>query len=302
VIRPPYLKSGDKIAIVATAKKLEPGQIDGAMREMQSWGLGIVCGPNLYVSDRQFAGTDAQRAADLQWAIDDPQIKAVIFARGGYGTSRILDLIQWSNLLKHPKWLCGFSDLTALHCHVHQHLGMETMHSTMPIFFKDGMPNVGSESLRKSLFGLAQQTRWPAHELNRSGVASGELIGGNLSVLCSLMGSKSEVDFSGKILFLEDLTEYYYHLDRMMIQLKRAGKLQGLAALVVGQFTEMMDNPVPFGKSTEQIILDAVSDAHFPVVFNAPVGHVDKNETMVCGANVELRCSGNQVFLTSLKG
>jgi len=283
MIRPSYLNKGDKVAIVATAKKIELGQIDGAIREIKSWGLQVVIGPNLYAVDRQFAGTDDQRRQDLQWAMDEPDIKAVLFARGGYGTARILDDLNWSKFLKSPKWLCGFSDLTALHSHVNRHLQVETLHATMPIFFKDGVPNEGSESLRKALFGPESTLNWPADALNRTGSAEGELVGGNLSVLYSIMGTPSQMDFSGKLLFLEDLTENLYHIDRMIMQMKRAGHLAQLRGLIVGQFTEMTDNAVPFGKSAEEIILDAVSAYDYPVAFDAPIGHVEVNMAVFHG-------------------
>ena len=279
-MKPPHLKSGDRIAIVATAKKLEAHQIDGAIGEIESWGLEVTFGPNLYASDRQFAGTDEQRASDLQWALDDPKIKAVLFARGGYGTARIIDKINWSVFQKKPKWLCGFSDLTVLHSHVHQHLGIETLHTTVPIFFKNGTPNVGSDSLKNALFGNHKGLEWASHSLNRTGNSSGQLVGGNLSVLYSIMGTPSQMDFSGTILFLEDLTENLYHLDRMMLQMKRAGHLSKLSGLVIGQFTEMTDNPIPFGKTPEEIIFEAVSEYDYPLAFNAPIGHVEENEAV----------------------
>jgi len=286
--RPKYLKNGDTVAIVATAKKLNPTEIDGAILHIKSWGLNVICGPNLYADYNQFAGSDEQRASDLQWAIDHPEVKAVLFARGGYGTARIIDFIDWETFIKSPKWLCGFSDLTVLHSHVQNTLGIETLHSTMPIFFKDGTPNDGSESLRKTLFGEVISLHWSAHELNRAGTASGSIVGGNLSVLYSIMGTPSQMDFSGKLLFLEDLTENLYHIDRMMMQFKRAGHLSKLAGLVVGQFTEMEDNTVPFGKSADEIILDAVSEYNYPVAFDAPIGHVTKNLASVHGGNAKV--------------
>lgn len=274
------------MGVVATAKKLEPGQIDGALDHIRSWGLEVVCGSHLLSSDGIFAGTDDQRAADLQWALDDPSIRAVIFARGGYGTARIIDKIDWSMFSKQPKWLCGFSDLTVIHAHIQHNLSIESLHSTMPIFFKDGRKNAGSESLRNALFGKAQPLNWPAHDLDRNGAASGMLVGGNLSVLDSIIGSSSDGDWNGKILFIEDLTEYLYHLDRMLLQFKRAGRLKGLAGLIVGQFSEMMDNETPFGMNAYQIIRQAVEEYSFPVAFNAPIGHVSDNAAVIHGGAV----------------
>lgn len=298
LMKPPYLIKGDTVAIVATAKRLEQAQIDGAIREIESWGLKAVLGPNLYSVKDQFAGTDSQRAADFQWALDDPTIKAVVFARGGYGTARIVDRVDWSNFKKSPKWLCGFSDLTVVHSHVQRNFGIETLHSAMPIFFKDGIKNAGSESLRKALFGMHDGIEWNAHPLNRAGSAVGKIIGGNLSVLYSITGTSSQPNYADQILFLEDLTENLYRIDRMMMQLKRAGHLSQLKGLIVGQFTEMEDNAIPFGKSAEEIILDAVSEYDFPVAFNAPIGHVEHNEAVFCGRKVEMVAD---VTLTTLR-
>lgn len=285
------------MAVIATAKKLESGQIDGALDHLRSWGLEVVCGSHLFSSHGIFAGTDDERAADLQWAIDDPSIRAVIFARGGYGTARIVDKIDWSRFSKHPKWLCGFSDLTVIHAHVQHNFSVESLHATMPIFFQDGEKNAGSESLQKALFGQPQPLKWPAHELDRNGDASGVLVGGNLSVLDSIIGSSSDGDWNGKILFIEDLTEYLYHLDRMLLQFKRAGRLSGLGGLIVGQFSEMMDNDTPFGMEAYEIISQAVKEYSFPVAFNAPIGHVLNNEAVIHGGVVTLMstAAGNKL-------
>lgn len=283
---------------MATAKKIEPGQIDGAIELIESWGLHVQLGPDFYAAEHQFAGSDAHRAKALQWALDDPDIKAVLFARGGYGTARVMDALHWEAFLKHPKWLCGFSDLTVLHNHVCQQQQVETLHASMPIFFRDGTANAGSDSLRAALFGELPGLEWAANPLNRQGEATGEIVGGNLSVLCSIAGSASEVEMQGKILFLEDLTEYLYRQDRMMVQLLRSGQLAGLAGLIVGQFTEMQDNPVPFGKTAEEIILDAVKDFDFPVAFNAPIGHVEDNRAVYHGRHVQLTVSGEESSIT----
>lgn len=297
-MRPPYLQHGDTVAIVATAKKIQPGEIDGALELIKSWGLNVVLGPNLYSDDHQFSGTVLQRIADLQWAIDHQDCKAVIFARGGYGTVHLVDAIDWSSFQKQPKWLCGFSDLTVIHSHVQSLFGVETLHSSMPIFFKNGQANLGSESLRKALFGEQNVIEWNTHSLNRLGNAEGKMVGGNLSVLYSISDSRSDVETGGKILFLEDLTEYFYHLDRMMMQLKRSGKLENLAGLVIGQFTEMIDNPVSFGKTAEEIILNAVSEYQYPVAFNAPIGHVVHNEAVFCARKSTLHVTANGAKLS----
>lgn len=297
MIRPPHLRQGDKVALVATAKKVDQGQIDGAIQEIQSWGLEVVLGQNLYAKDRQFAGTDVQRTVDLQWALDQTEIRAVFFARGGYGTARIIDALDWSGFFNAPKWLCGFSDLTVLHSHVNRNIHVETLHATMPIFFKDGVPNEGSESLKHALFGQNQSLEWRPHLLNRKGEAHGELVGGNLSVLYSIMGTPSQMDFEGKLLFLEDLTENLYHVDRMMMQLKRAGHLSKLKGLIVGQFTEMIDNAVPFGRNIEEIILEAVEGFDYPVAFDAPIGHVEANYAIYHGKRYTLETNDAKSML-----
>lgn len=296
-MKPSFLKAGDSIIIVATAKKIVRDEIIGAIQEIESWGLNVVLGPNLYAQDRQFAGTIEQRTSDLQWAIDHPTAKAVLFARGGYGTVHLIDNLNWSRFKQSPKWLCGFSDLTVLHNHVSRNLGIESMHCTMPIFFKDGMKNEGSESLKNALFGKHHEISFPPNHLNKIGNSTGKLVGGNLSVLLSIAGSSSDFDPDGKILFLEDLTEYFYHLDRMMWQLKRSVKLESLAGLVVGQFTEMVDNPIPFGKTAYEIIFDAVCEYNYPVAFGAPIGHVSHNEVVFMHNEAKLEISGTQSTL-----
>ena len=293
-MRPDYLKPGDTISVVATAKPLKQGQIDGALDHIRSWGLEVKEGKHLYATSGLFAGTDTERAQDLQNALDDSSVKAVIFARGGFGTARMIDLIDWSNFKKQPKWLCGFSDLTVLHNHVYHQLGIETLHSSMPIFFADGKPNEGSETLRKALFGEWSEMTWTSKFPGRAGSVKAPIMGGNLSVLDSIMGTPSDGSWDGTILFIEDLTEYLYHLDRMMVQFKRAGRLEKLAGLIVGQFTEMQDNDTPFGKDAYEIIWEHVKEYDYPIAFGAPIGHVDDNQPVFCGREVSFMVAGKQ--------
>ncbi len=294
--KPKSLKNGDTVAIVATAKRLQPNEIDGANQLIESWGLNVATGAHLYDSHHQFAGTDKQRAHDLQKALDDDHIKAVIFARGGYGTVRIIDKINWSVFAQNPKWLCGFSDLTVLHSHVHQNLDIETLHSSMPIFFKNGVANPGSNSLQNMLFGNEISLSWKQHNLNRTGKTQGQLIGGNLSVLYSIMGTPSQMDFKGKILFLEDLYENLYHIDRMMMQLKRAEHLSHLKGLVIGQFTDLEDNEISFGKAANEIILDTVKEYDYPVALDAPIGHVKNALAVRHGAKANLNVGSSSAI------
>jgi muramoyltetrapeptide carboxypeptidase len=292
---PAYLQKGDTIAIVATARKISMEELQPAIDIITNWGLKVVLSKNIFCIDNQFAGTDEERAADMQWALDDANIKAVICARGGYGTVRIIDKLDFTNFVKHPKWIVGYSDITVLHQHINQNFGIGSLHATMPINFAKNTE--ATESLRKALFREELIYTIPAHALNRSGEASGELIGGNLSLIYALCGSKSDIDTKGKILFIEDLDEYLYHIDRMMMNLKRSGKLQHLAGLIVGGMSDMKDNTIPFGKTAEEIILDAVKEYNFPVCFDFPAGHIDRNLALVMGREVSLTVSTNSPYL-----
>ena len=286
MICPPYLKPGDKVALIATARKISEAELDFAFKTLRNWGLEPVSGKNLYAAENQFAGSDEQRAADLQWAINDDDIKAVFIARGGYGTVRIVDKVDFTRLRPHPKWIVGYSDVTVLHSHIHKYLYTCTIHGTMPLNFDKSAE--ATESLRKCLFGERQRYLVPPHGLNRTGRANGVVVGGNLSLLYALSGTPDDLDTSGKILFLEDLDEYLYHVDRMMLNLKRSGKLRSLAGLLVGGFTEMKDNTVPFGETAEEIIFDAVKEYNYPVCFNFPAGHVDRNLALYFGREAKL--------------
>lgn len=285
LIQPSYLKKGDKIAIVACARKISRDELQPAIDILKSWGLEVVLSRYLFSEDNQFSGTDSERAEDLQTMLNHVSVKAVICARGGYGTIRIIDKIDFTRFIQHPKWIIGYSDITVLHSHIHS-IGIETLHATMPINFTKNKEAL--ETLRKALFGERLFYEVEKHLLNKAGDAEGELVGGNLSLLYSLTGSVSDIDTKGKILFIEDLDEYLYHVDRMMINLKRSGKLDHLAGLIVGGMTDMKDNAVPFGKTAEEIILDAVQEYNYPVCFNFPAGHVDRNLALYFGKNVKL--------------
>lgn len=285
-IIPPYLQKGDTVAIVASARKISLEELQPAIDIINSWGLKVVLPKNVFCTDNQFAGTDEERAADMQWALDEVNIKAIIFARGGYGTLRIIDKLDFTNFIKHPKWIVGYSDVTALHQHINQNFSIASLHATMPINFPKN--EEATQSLFKALFGETLTYTVPSHVLNRTGEASGELIGGNLSLIYALCGSKSDIDTKGKILFIEDLDEYLYHIDRMMMNLKRSGKLQYLTGLIVGGMSDMKDNTVPFGKTAEEIILDAVKEYNFPVCFDFPAGHIDRNLAIYFNKNTTL--------------
>jgi len=283
-IQPPYLKKGDKIAIVACAGKLAEEKVKPAIEILKSWGLEVVIGKHVFSQYNQFSGTDELRAEDLQWALNDNSIKAVISARGGYGAIRIVDKIDFTKFKKSPKWMIGYSDITVLHSHIHN-IGIESIHAVMPVNFLVNAE--ATESLREALFGEKLSYEIKANTLNRKGKAVAQLVGGNLSLLYALTGSVSDINTDGKILFIEDLNEYLYHLDRMMMNLKRSGKLSKLAGLIVGGITDMKDNEVPFGKSAQEIILDAVKEYNYPVCFDFPAGHIDKNMALYFAKSAE---------------
>lgn len=294
-ILPSFLKKGDTIALIATARKISLEELLPAIQTIEKWGLKAITAPNLFNTENQFAGSDEERASDLQWAINNNNVKAVLCARGGYGTVRIIDKIDFTSFVKNPKWIIGYSDITVLHQHVHANFNVATLHATMPINFLKN--EEATDSLRKTLFGEVLDYTTETHILNREGETSGELIGGNLSLIYALCGSKSDINTENKILFIEDLDEYLYHIDRMMLNLKRSGKLAHLKGLVVGGMTDMKDNTIPFGKTAEEIIFDAVKEYDYPVCFNFPAGHIDRNLALVFGKPYTLNVSKNHIRL-----
>lgn len=288
MITPEFLKPGDKVAFVATARKISPVEVEPAIKAMESWGLEVLIGDSLYAVDRQFAGTDSQRLYDLQAMLDHPEIKAIICARGGYGTVRIIDELDFSAFVKQPKWIVGYSDITVLHNHINHFYGIETLHATMPVNFPSNGDSPAVEALKRALFGETPNYRMVAENLSRPGHARGEVVGGNLSILYSLSGTPSALDTQGKILFIEDLDEYLYHIDRMMMNLKRSGKLENLAGLVVGGLSEMRDNAVPYGMTAGEIVAEAVKSYKYPVLFGFPAGHLEENMPLILGREAVL--------------
>lgn len=287
--RPPYLKEGDQIGFVSAANKISIDVIKSAVNTMQSWGLEPVFGQHIFAQENQFAGNDKQRAVDIQDFMDNPHIKAIISTRGGYGSVRIIDKLNFEKFKRFPKWIIGYSDITVFLSHCNSQLKMESLHATMPLDFPaDGSSNNTTESLRKALFGELKSYDFKPTKVIRQNQVQGELIGGNLSILYSLIGSKSEMNFDNKILFIEDVGEYLYHIDRMMINLKRAGKLKNLAALIVGGMSDMKDNEIPFGKTAEKIIAEHVENYQYPVVFGFPAGHIKENYALRMGAKAIL--------------
>ena len=295
MIIPKKLEAGDKIGIISTARKITMEELSPAIKTLESWGSKVVLGINLFQEEDQFSGTVEQRTADLQVMIDDNSIKAILCARGGYGTVQIIDSIDFTNLKKNSKWIAGYSDVTVLHSHLNN-LGIASLHATMPINFKSNTKESLS-SLKNSLFGNLNSIECKAHPLNKFGKIVGHIVGGNLSILFSLIGSHSDIDTTGKILFIEDLDEYLYHVDRMMMNLKRNGMLGKLKGLIVGGMSDMNDNSIPFGKSAEQIILDYTKNYDYPSCFCFPAGHLSDNRGVRLGINSVLEISKNGVSL-----
>ncbi|MEO6884496.1 MAG: LD-carboxypeptidase [Bacteroidia bacterium] len=283
---PSYLQKGDTIGIVAPARKISESELKLAITTFELWGLKVKLGKNIFRICNQFSGTDEERANDFQEMLNDVSVKAIICARGGYGTLRIIDSLDFKSFQKNPKWIIGYSDVTVLHSHIHTNFNCQTLHATMPINFSQDAESL--ETLRKSLFGEKNSYTFESHPLNRMGNAEGILTGGNLSLLYALTGSVSDINTENKILFIEDLDEYLYHIDRMMLNLKRSGKLKNLAALIVGGMSGMKDNLIPFGKTAEEIIFDTVKEYDYPICFGFPAGHITKNFTLPLGTKVRL--------------
>jgi muramoyltetrapeptide carboxypeptidase len=289
MIAPLPLRYGDKIGIIAPSRKIGSDDLSEFEKMIHQWGYQLVYGKNLFDEYHQFAGSDEDRAADFIRMISDPEIKAIFCARGGYGTVRILERLDKELIRKNPKWIIGYSDITVLHSFYNKVVECETIHAAMPVHFtKDSATNISWIKLERLLSGDSLRYDLVTHELNRFGYSEGILVGGNLSVLYSLHGTFCDLDTEGKILFIEDLDEYLYHIDRMMMNLKISGKLKKLKGLIVGGMTGMKDNTVPFGRSAYDIIAEAVEDYSYPVVFDFPAGHREPNYPLILGRDVIL--------------
>jgi len=291
LVRPPYLKAGDTVAIVAPSGILKnrEREVEQAVDLLKSWDLNAVVGKHVFSKANHFAGSDDERCEDLQNAMDDPKISAIWCARGGYGTVRILDKLDYTEFRKKPKWVIGYSDITALHNQLHNE-GFESFHALMCVSLtqdlRDIQPSV--DTFKAALFGTPTDYSLKGSEYNRVGQASGELVGGNLTMLHTMLGSKESIDTSGKILFIEEIGEYKYHIDRMLQSMKRAGYFDHLNGLVVGDMSKLRKNTTLWGTSIEQLILDALADYDFPIAFNMPAGHEKDNRTLVLGRTIQL--------------
>ena len=263
-----------------------------AVALLQSWGLEVVLGDTVTASYHQFAGDDDMRAADMQRFINDDSVKAIIAARGGYGTVRMIDKVDFSRLQQSPKWVVGFSDITLLHSHLLQNYSLQSIHGQMPVNIPDASAR-SLETLRKALFGEELSYEFRPNTVGRNGTVAGILTGGNLSLLIAALGSASDVDYAGKILFIEDVGEYLYSIDRMLYTLKRAGKLQNLAGLIVGGFTGIKDNDIPFGQTVPEIVMNIVKEYNYPVCFDFPAGHIPDNLSIVLGKKAVMSTDGS---------
>ena len=297
LIKPEYLKKGDTVAIVAPSGVLKNynGYIMKAKELLKSWELEVIIGENVFNDNGHFAGTDNQRSADFQLALDDKAIKAIWCARGGYGAMRVIDNLNFEKYKENPKWIIGYSDITAIHNDLHNNKS-ESIHGIMCKSLEkiDVDNNESISLLKKTLFGEKLSYTIEGNNYNIEGNSNGQLIGGNLTLLHCLLGSESSIDTDGKILFIEDLGEYLYHIDRMLISLKRAGYFDNCKGLIVGDFTDMRKNTTPFGRNLKELILDIVKEYDFPVSFGFPAGHGEKNYPMILGREINLEVSKQQ--------
>lgn len=296
MISPAFLKIGDKVAIVAPAKVVPVEPVKKAVEILLSWGLKVYAGKHLFENHYVFAGTDEQRLTDFQTALDDSDVKAIFCARGGYGTVRIIDGIDWTKFIKSPKWIIGFSDITYLHGKVHS-LGFQSIHGPMPALFTDPAGANSLAHLKEVLLGMPSELSWEGSVLNRKGQMEGELIGGNLTILQQMLGCNGDFDYQNKILFFEEVGEYLYHFERMLLHLKRTRKFEELKGMLVGHLTDMRDNATPFGNSAQEIVLNLTKEYNFPIGFGLSFGHEPTNTPLIIGATAKVNVERSNVRL-----
>ena len=286
---PAYLKPGDTIGITCPAGALSLETIQPMLDQLTAWSFQLKIGRTVGTSYQKYSATDEERLADLQQMLDDITISAILFGRGGYGVVRIIDQLDFTQFAKHPKWLVGYSDITCLHSHLHTQYQIATMHAHMSGgYLPNDRDEASTQSILDSLLGKRIDYSVNGHEMNREGEGSGQLIGGNLALLSDLIGTPSDIDTRGKILVIEDIGEYKYNIDRMLWQLKRSGKFDHLAGLIVGGFTDTMDNDVPFGMTEYEIVWEKVKEFNYPVCFDFPVGHQARNLCLKMGETYSL--------------
>jgi muramoyltetrapeptide carboxypeptidase len=288
---PAPLQKGDLIYITAPAKAIESEHVFFAKKRLEDAGYKVLVSEHCLGQHHYFSGSDDERTRDLQYGIDHPEVKAILCARGGYGCVRIVDSIGWAGMLRHPKWLIGFSDVTVFHQKL-QSLGVESIHGTMPLNFTENSEQA-LETLFHAIEGMNYSISSPSHTCNVKGKAEGTLLGGNLSILYSLLASDQKPDYRGSILFIEDLSEQLYHIDRIFHSLRKAGVLDQISGLIVGGMTEMKDTAIPFGKTLEEIILAHFQFKRIPICFEFPAGHIPDNRALILGRKVTLDVSEN---------
>jgi muramoyltetrapeptide carboxypeptidase len=295
VVVPPYLQPGDTIGIVCPSGFMPAEKMESCIQTLETWGYRVIKGFTAGNQHHYFSGTDAERLQDLQQMLDHPSVHAILCGRGGYGLSRIIDQLDFSRFLQQPKWIIGFSDITLLHAHLQAQHNIVSIHAPMAAAFNNG-PNEYLLSLKNAVQGQPLHYTAPSHPFNRTGFAEALITGGNLALLAHITGTPSAVNMQGKILFIEDVGEYTYSVDRMMQQLKRSGQLADLAALIVGSFSDMKDTVIPFGQSVYEVIRDAVSEYTYPVCFDFPVGHVTENYAIKTGMNARITIGETVTF------
>jgi muramoyltetrapeptide carboxypeptidase len=298
---PPYLKPGDTIGITCPAGAVSLPDIEDMIKQLVDWGFRVIVGQTVGTSYFKFSATDQERISDLQQMLDDDSIHAILFGRGGYGAVRIIDQLDFTHFVKHPKWLLGYSDITCFHSHIHTQFQIATIHAHMCGGYRPADYDFDSTwSIFNVLMGKKITYQIELHRMNRMGEASGILIGGNLALLSDLIGTPSDIDTDGKILFIEDIGEYKYNIDRMMWQLYRAGKLSHLSGLLIGGFTDSLDNETPFGMSEYDIVWEKIKEFDYPVCFDFPVGHQARNLALKCGVEYKLKVNNEGVEMNEI--
>jgi muramoyltetrapeptide carboxypeptidase len=301
IIVPPYLKPGDTIGMLCPAGYMPHEKTTACIETLTNWGFRVIPGKTLGHQFNYFSGTDEQRLTDLQHMLDDKNIKAIFCARGGYGTGRIIDKLNFKKFTKNPKWIIGFSDITVLHSHVFSNYKIASLHAPMAAAFNDDeYSNQYVQSLHDAMCGRKADYSSHGNVLNQDGKSSGILVGGNLSLLAHLIGTSSDIQTKNKILFIEDVGEYIYNVDRMMYQLKRSGKLENLKGLIIGKFSEPKDTTIPFGQTTDEVIKEIVKDYDYPVCFGFPVSHDKENCALKIGVKCKLTVSASKAELKEL--
>ena len=298
MIQPPALNPGDLIYITAPAKLMDTQAVTYAKKHLEENGFKVLISKNCLGKHHYFSGTDEERLLDFQFGIDHPDVRAILCARGGYGSIRLVDRINWANMLREPKWLIGFSDITVFHHRLNK-LGVQSIHGSMPINFEKNT-EAALTTLVNTLKGSWPQFLLPSNQSNKVGIATGNLIGGNLSIVYSMLGTDDQYDFEDSILFLEDLGEHYYQVERMFFALKKSGAFQKIKGLIIGGISELEDTDPPLGRTIEEIVLDQLMFTRIPVLFNFPGGHIEDNRAMVFGKKIQLTVSEGEASVVYL--